>query len=116
MDAVNDDFFVACLDIGHAEMRGLNTNAVEMIEALGGRLQALHIHDNDQWKDTHQIPFTMNIDFVAVVKALKKIGYSGWFTLEADRYLKSFTAETAFEGIQNLAASARKLADMFEAE
>lgn len=116
LDAVNDDNFVACLDIGHAEMRGLNTTAVEMIEALGSRLQALHLHDNDQWHDSHQIPFTMNIDFVAVVKALKKIGYSGWFTLEADRYLADYTEQTVFEGIRNLAASARKLADMFEAE
>jgi len=115
LDAVDDDFFVACLDIGHAEMRGVNTSAVEMIEALGSRLQALHIHDNDQWKDTHQIPFSMNINFDAVVKALKKIGYSGWFTLEADRYLKNHTQETVFDGICDLAQSAKKLAQMFEA-
>lgn len=25
LDAVNDPFFVACLDIGHAEMKGLGT-------------------------------------------------------------------------------------------
>ena len=114
IDAVNDPFLVACLDIGHAEMKGLDTTAEKMIHTLGASLQALHIHDNDMWHDSHQIPFSMNIDFVAVVKALKEIGYSGDFTLEADCYLRKFTAETALEGIKDLAESARRLAEMFE--
>lgn len=89
VDAVNDDFLVACLDIGHAEMRGAGQGAANTARALG-RLQALHIHDNDKWHDSHQIPFSMSIDFAAVVRALKDIGYKGWFTLEADNYLKAF--------------------------
>ena len=116
LDAVNDPFFVACLDIGHAEMKGLGTNAEEMILALGSRLKALHIHDNDRWHDSHQIPFSMDIDFVKVVNALKKIGYDGWFTLEASEYPAEFTAETAQQAANDLAASARKLADMFDKE
>jgi sugar phosphate isomerase/epimerase len=116
LDAVNDDFFVACLDIGHAEMRGAGTSAEEMILALGNRLQALHIHDNDKWHDSHQIPFSMNIDFVRVVKALKKIGYNGYFTLEADRYLDDFAEDKIFDGLKNMAMSAKKLTEMFEAD
>ena len=115
LDAVNDPYFVACLDLGHAEMRGLNTTAVDMIHALGSRLQALHIHDNDRWHDSHQLPFTMDMQFEPIVRALKDIGYSGYFTLEVDRYPSSFTADTAFTCVQNMAATARKLADMFEA-
>lgn len=115
IDVINDDFFVACLDIGHAEMRGSGDGAANMIYALGNRLQALHIHDNDKWHDSHQIPLSMNIDFVPIVKALKDIGYSGYFTLEADYYLNPFTSDNVFEGLQNLSASVRKLADMFEA-
>ncbi len=114
LDAVNDEFFVACLDIGHAEMRGLNTNSVEMIKALGPRLQALHIHDNDLWHDSHQIPMSMGIDFTAVVKALKEIDYKGYFTLESDRYLNGYTPDNIFAGIKKLAAADRKLAEMFE--
>lgn len=114
IDILGNDDLVACLDIGHAEMVGLNTSAVEMIHALGHRLQALHIHDNDFDHDSHQIPFSMKIDFEPVVKALKDIGYAGWFTLEADSYLKDFAEENVFAGIQNLAQSARKLADRFD--
>lgn len=114
LDAVNDADFVACLDIGHAEMRGSRTSAVEMIEALGCRLQALHIHDNDKIHDCHQIPFTMNIDFLPIVYALRKNGYHGYFTLEADRFLDAYTPENAFDGIRKMAAATRKLADMFD--
>lgn len=114
VDAVNDDFLVACLDIGHAEMRGSGNGAANMIYALGPRLQALHIHDNDKWHDLHQIPFSMSIDYEPIVKALKDTNYSGYFTLEADYYLDDFSSENVFDGIKDLYASVRKLADMFE--
>ena len=114
LDAVNDDHFVACLDIGHAEMKGSKTNAPEMIRALGKRLKALHIHDNDKLHDSHQIPFSMKVDFVAVVDALKEIGYDGYFTLEASSYLESFKKEDVEKGVNDLYNSAKRLADMFE--
>lgn len=112
--AVNDPYFVACLDIGHAEMRGLDTDAPTMIRTLGDSLAALHIHDNDRWKDLHALPFTMQIDFEAVVKALKEINYKGEFTLEADTYLKDHTEANVFEGVCEMARVARRLTEMFK--
>ena len=114
LDAVNDDFFVACLDIGHAEMRGLGTNAPEMIKALGSRLQALHIHDNDLWHDSHQIPMSMGIDFEATAKALKEIDYKGYFTLECDQYLHGYTPENILNGLKDMAEVDKKIALMFK--
>lgn len=114
IDAVGDDYLVACVDIGHAEMKGSDTTAAEMIKYLGKSVQALHIHDNDKWADSHQIPFSMNIDFEPIVKALKEIGYSGYFTLEADQYLGKYTAENVSDGLVELQKAARKLVDMFE--
>ena len=114
LNAVNDDAFIACLDIGHAEMRGSNTSAPQMIRALGTGLQALHIHDNDQWHDSHRIPFSMKIDFDAVVTALKEIQYNGYFTLEADQFLRGYTKENIYDGILKLVESAKKLAEMFD--
>ena len=114
LDAVNDEYFAACLDIGHAEMKGSETSAAEMILALGNRLKALHIHDNDKVHDSHQIPFSMDIDFDEIVRALKKINYDGYFTLEADQYLKAYTEENIFEGFEKLAEAARRLAEMFK--
>lgn len=114
LNAVNDDYFVACLDIGHAELKGLKTSAVEMIKALGPKLQALHIHDNDKDNDKHQIPFSMNIDFEAVAKALKEVNYKGELTLEADAYLHAFDEENVFEGIKNLAESVNRIREMMK--
>ena len=112
--AVNDEDFVACLDIGHAEMRGTNTSAVEMIHALGAKLQALHIHDNDLWKDCHEIPFSMKIDFNAVMKALKQVGYRGYLTLECVYYNFEHAQERSFERVQYLAAAAKRLVQIWE--
>lgn len=112
LNAVNDPYFVACLDIGHAEMHGLNTSAVEMIRALGHHLQALHLHDNNHYEDSHQLPFTMEIDFPPVMQALKNIGYQGWLTLEADEYCLDSTPETVMQKVQDLADAAHRLANM----
>ena len=109
IDILGDDFLVACLDVGHAEMRGSCTTAVEMIHALGHRLQALHLHDNDQWRDRHQIPFSMQIDFAAVKKALDEIGYAGYYTLEADQFLAAYDESNVKEGIRLLAEAAFRI-------
>ncbi len=113
LDAVNDENLVACLDIGHAEMYGDVTSAVAHIKALGSRLKLLHIHDNDRRHDSHQLPFTMNIDFEKIAKALKEINYSGYFTMEADNHLKAYDESNIMEGLNILAATARRFVDMF---
>ena len=114
IDIINDDYFVACLDLGHAEMRGSGDGAVNMIRTLGHRLKALHIHDNDRHHDNHQIPFSMNVNFEEIVKALKEVGYNGYFTLEADAFLKDYNENNVFDGVVKLKKSVRKLADIFE--
>ena len=114
LEVINDDFFIACLDIGHAEMQGSGSGVVNMIHALGSKLQALHIHDNDRHYDSHQIPFSMDIDFNAVINALKEVNYSGWFTLEADRYLADYNAEDLFDGVKIMASTAKKLISIYK--
>lgn len=115
LNAVNDPYLVACLDIGHAEMRGAGGGAVRMIHALGKHLQALHLHDNDRWHDAHQIPFTMGIDFTPIVAALKAIDYQGYFTLEASNCMQGYTPDQVDARVAEMAAAARHLAEMFEA-
>ena len=114
LQLVNDPWLVACLDIGHAEIVGCETSAPEMIRALGGQLKALHIHDNNRYDDCHMLPFTMDIDFEAVIWALKEVGYSGYLTLEANSGLKKHTAQTVFAGVCEMAATAKRLAEMYE--
>ena len=110
LNAVNDDYFVACLDIGHAEMKGLGTSAAEMIYALNNKLGALHIHDNDKLHDSHQIPYSMSIDYPPIIKALKDIGYSGEFTLESDAYIKK---RSLVKNLVEMQGVARRMANEF---
>lgn len=84
IDTLNDECVVACLDIGHAELDVCNTSAVEMIKALGPRLQALHIHDNDKHGDNHQIPYTNGICFKDILDTLKEYNYQGNITFEVE--------------------------------
>lgn len=114
INQVNDPDFVACLDIGHAEMKGLDTSARQMILTLGDNLQALHIHDNDRWHDSHALPLSMDIDFDKVISSLRDIGYKGYFTLEADTHLSDFTPDNIEIGMQQMADAAHRLCDMFE--
>ena len=114
IDIVNDPYLVACLDIGHAEMKGSTTSAVELIHALGKRLECLHVHDNDKRLDSHELPFTMDIDFVPIMQALKDIGYNGWLTLEAWQHKNNGTREETIEIIKKAAASANRLNDIYE--
>lgn len=80
MDMLNDDCFVACVDIGHAAVAG---NIGEMIRRLGHeRVQLLHIHDNLLEADQHMIPGTGKINWNKVLQALREIRYEGDFTLE----------------------------------
>lgn len=114
IDIVNDPYLVACLDLGHAEMQGSGDGAPYMIRELGNRLQALHIHDNDRLHDSHQIPFSMNIDFVEIARALKEIGYQGELTLEADQYLNAYSKDNVMEGVIELAKSARRIEELIK--
>ena len=93
MDLLPKDVYVACVDLGHAEMGGLGTSAVKMVETLGDYVQALHIHDNDLRHDSHGLPYTMQMDFAAALAALKKVGYKGDVTLEAYRFVGKFPLE-----------------------
>ena len=114
LDALSDDYLVACLDIGHSQLKGLNTSPEEMITALGERIKALHIHDNDGIHDLHNIPFSGVIDFNKVVSALKAVNYSGYFTLEPDSHLKDCPKSEVGKRVKELADPAKRLADMFE--
>ncbi len=93
IDYINDEYFTACLDLGHASMMNCE-GAPKMIRALGhDRLKALHVHDNDCLHDDHSFPFTGNMDWNEICKALSEINYVGDFTFEANAFIKGFPDE-----------------------
>ncbi len=85
IDYVGHPNLKAVWDIGHANMRP--TNQYDDIVALGDKLAALHIQDNDGLHDEHTAPFSGTVNMDAVMQGLLKIGYRGYFTFEADKFI-----------------------------
>lgn len=79
VDGLNEkagrEVFGFCVDTGHLHL--LRKNFRTFIPALGKRIKALHIHDNNGSSDQHMAPFTGTIPWAALCDALKEAGYEG---------------------------------------
>jgi sugar phosphate isomerase/epimerase len=80
LDQVKSDHFGVCWDTGHANITGIDQ--ARSLRALGKRLVALHIDDNDTKSDQHLTPMRGTIDWPSILQALQDIGYNGPFNLE----------------------------------
>jgi sugar phosphate isomerase/epimerase len=67
--------------------------APKMIRALGKRIGALHVHDNDLIYDDHIFPFAGFSNWEEITSALAEVGYSGHFTFEADQSMTRYPDE-----------------------
>ena len=112
IDALPSDIVCACLDVGHSGLVG--ESADEMALALGDRLLSLHIHDNDFYHDEHTLPYLGKINFPAFIKALRRIGYKGDITLEANEFLKGFPDELYPAALNMLSRVAAYIRDEVE--
>ena len=86
LDAIDDDYFKACLDIGHAEIDITGASVSQFFDVLEDKIVCLHVHDNNKARDSHQLPFTQSIDFNEVIKSLKKHNYRGDITFEVSNF------------------------------
>ena len=113
VDQMNSEMFVACLDVGHCSLAG--REAQDCIRVLGGRLQALHIHDNDYRDDMHTLPGLSEMNWDEITKALADINYQGDFTLETDHFFDSLkTVEETEAGLKLAELIGRKLIKKIE--
>lgn len=107
---LDNEWFVANLDIGHAEMYGLNTSATQMIEKLKDNLFGLHIHDNNKANDLHAVPYSIYINFDEICAKLKECGYKGDVTLELDvRNTPKSTYQSAMKYFADIANHLKSL-------
>lgn len=68
-----------CYDAGH---RNCNEPDVDLLSLFGGKLVALHLHDNDGTGDQHHIPYEGSIDWKTQMSKIASAGYTGAITLE----------------------------------
>ncbi|MDL2229018.1 sugar phosphate isomerase/epimerase [Treponema sp. OttesenSCG-928-L16] len=99
-----------CWDFGHA-----NEMAVKQEKALrlvGKRLKALHVNDNNGVMDDHTLPFAGLINWEALMKVLKEIGYEGDFTYEIHRFTQRLPDELIDEALRFSVSVAKYLVSL----
>ena len=104
------DVFCACLDVGHCVVT--SHDPVNAVRVLGSRIEALHIHDSNLFRDRHTCPLTDSVNQYAIAEALKEIGYKGDYTLEAAGFLRPFHKEFYQEALNFMAKVARHVSDL----
>lgn len=113
IDTLDDEHFVACLDLGHCGLVG--EEAQDAIRILGhDRLKALHVHDNNYREDSHTVPGLSLMNWDEITKALADIDYDGEFTLEADAFLRYFEKDFKPTACRFMIDRSRYLIDKIE--
>lgn len=113
LDTLDSEWFVACLDLGHACL--VCEDPADFIRKLGGkRLQALHVHDVDGIDDSHTLPFYGVINWPEVMKALKDIGYQGDFTYECGGFFARQPKELILPAMKHMVEVGRYLIGLAE--
>jgi len=91
VDSFNHELVGICWDTGHANIQRLDQPSA--LKAIGKRLKALHIADNDGMHDQHVLPFFGTIEWRPIVQALREIGYEGDFTYEVHNSVRPLPDE-----------------------
>ncbi len=77
-----------CLDTGHLNLT--DKDQIAFIKRAGKNIKALHLDNNEGLKsDQHLMPYGLgSVDFVSVVREMKKLDYEGLYNLEipGERY------------------------------
>ncbi len=108
IDAIDSEYVVACLDVGHCSLVG--EEAEDTIRILGhDRLKSVHLHDNDYQGDRHTIPGLGQMNWDNIMKAFDDIKYDGEFTYEADAFLKGFPTDYLPKAVEFMVQTARYL-------
>ena len=84
VEEVSRDNVGFCLDVGHANIDGVDIPSA--VQRMGRKLYEIHLHDNDGKKDQH-LPIGFGIvNWIEVIEALNSIRYPGAATFEFFRW------------------------------
>ena len=84
VEEVNLENVGFCLDVGHANVDGVDIPAA--IQRMGKKLYEVHLHDNNGKKDQHLPIGFGTVNWIEVIEALKAIDYPGTATFEFFRW------------------------------
>lgn len=96
---VNAENMGALLDIGHVYV--VRENLLDVIEKLDKKIFHVHVEDIIDRIHCHFIPGTGMVDFEGAFRALKKVGYEGFLSVELEMHVDE-PDRGALESIQYL--------------
>ena len=73
-----------CWDVGHANISGYKQS--EQMKILDGKLDVLHVHDNDGKTDSHSVPFTGTVDWEDVAFGMRCCHFEGILDVEVSAW------------------------------
>lgn len=85
---LSPDIFGVVVDLAHAD--GVGESLSDYISKLAPYLMHIHVDDVHQgvFPHRHLIPGEGCLDYTQVFKQLKKVGYSGWLSMELNRHIR----------------------------
>ena len=96
---IKSDKLKFCYDSGH---ENCFTPEIDCLAKFGGKLAALHLHDNIgknnlQRNDLHMLPFSGTVNWNRIIKKLNELNYNGTLSFEVDaqysNVINQYTAE-----------------------
>ncbi len=96
--------FAFCLDTGHLLLLG--GDPYFAIQALGDRMEILHVHDNGGYLDDHTAAFLGVCNWKRFVKGLRDVGYKGNINMETSSFVALFPKELVPASLALLAGEA----------
>ena len=105
-----EKIFGFCLDTGHALLVGKDIK--HAMAALGSRIEAFHIHDNNGVDDQHLAPYMGVLDWDRFVEGLREIGYHGHLSFETHGAVeRAFDPDLVPEALRLIARAGRLFAE-----
>lgn len=92
LEKIKSDYVSCCFDCGHANAFTHNINVYDF-EKYRGRINCLHLHDNNGISDQHLPIFEGNIDYKKLMRELHKLNYKEPLTLELLDKVQKVTEE-----------------------
>lgn len=117
VEAVDCENVGYCFDVGHAHYTGTDPYATPV--AMGDRLFAIHVHDNDTFSDQHLLPWQGTLDFDRFARGLADGGYAGDMTMEvvnAANRMPERMAGCTLRAVYESAAQLARMVDHYKEE